>query len=249
MTMLIREFSDLHIEVDRGNGNDPWVPPVLETDKDTVLILAGDIDSKARITQYAESLADRFRYVLFVPGNHEYYGSYIDKDFSSDIDNVIWLNNTKIEIDDVIFFGATLWTDFNDGSYCSISEWHRYMSDAREIRGKGGKQKITPQDITKEHKYTIECIKEEITNKPADKKLCVITHHSPSFSNEEAKFIGGKGSGYFHSNLDYLVQEADKWIFGHTHYNIRRHGMHSNQRGYVGYEHTYGFDEEGFVKI
>jgi predicted phosphohydrolase len=246
--MLIRLFSDLHAEIDRADGNDIWIPPHLDTDKDTILILAGDIDSKGRIKKYAESLAERFRYVLYVAGNHEYYGTHIDKDMRSDIENVIFMENETIEIDDVIFFGATLWTDFNDLSYTSVSSWVNYMADSRAIRDLKTGKTVSAQTLAKRHSGTVARIKEEIANK-GDKKLFVITHHSPSFINESPLYVGNVSSAFFHSNLDELVCEVDRWVFGHTHHNVDHHGMKSNQRGYVNYESMTGFNEEGFVTI
>ena len=56
--------------------------------------------------------------VIYVPGNHEYYGNVIPK-LTVELKrvcqntNVVVLDNDTAEIGGVVFLGTTLWTDFN----------------------------------------------------------------------------------------------------------------------------------------
>lgn len=66
--MRIRLYSDLHLEFG------PFDPPSSE-DVD-VVILAGDIDVKGRGIPFAKRFPCP---VVYVPGNHEYYGCAIPR--------------------------------------------------------------------------------------------------------------------------------------------------------------------------
>ena len=80
-----------------------------------VVILAGDI---ARPERGAEFALGFDKPVLYVPGNHEFYGS----SFRATVaelkarcagSHVHVLDDDEIVIDGVRFLGSTLWTDFN----------------------------------------------------------------------------------------------------------------------------------------
>ena len=73
--MLVRVYSDIHNEIRRYYKLPQWFPPELDKDKDTVLILAGDIDHAKQLPKYLDELAKRFKAVVHVAGNHEFYNS------------------------------------------------------------------------------------------------------------------------------------------------------------------------------
>ena len=69
--MKISYASDLHLEHDHN---------FTINDTGDVLILAGDIlpivhVNKPKYAQFFENMASKFTNILYVPGNHEYYGS------------------------------------------------------------------------------------------------------------------------------------------------------------------------------
>jgi predicted phosphodiesterase len=68
--MRVFALSDIHIDYD---ANAKWVAGLSTTDyKNDVLILAGDVTDTLRLLEWCvSSLANRFRQVLFVPGNHD----------------------------------------------------------------------------------------------------------------------------------------------------------------------------------
>jgi predicted phosphodiesterase len=68
--MRIFALSDVHVDYD---ANAQWISGLSSVDYvDDVLILAGDVsDSLAQLDRTLETLARRFRQVLFVPGNHD----------------------------------------------------------------------------------------------------------------------------------------------------------------------------------
>lgn len=68
--MRVFALSDIHVDYDE---NMKWVRQLSRSDYvDDVLILAGDVSHRpALLAECLEALAQRFRKVLFVPGNHD----------------------------------------------------------------------------------------------------------------------------------------------------------------------------------
>ena len=72
MSVSYQISSDLHIE----NFEDDVDPLKLITPKADVLILAGDIGSLYKYEQlfrFINNLVNHFKFILYIPGNHEYY--------------------------------------------------------------------------------------------------------------------------------------------------------------------------------
>lgn len=260
--MKIRFFSDLHNEFAnaRVNTNDYHIKEHPE-DKDTVLCLLGDIGTKARAIDYANSFSDRFKAIILIAGNHDYYGTSIqslqDKWKAEAKINVYPLFSDIVVIDDIVFVGCTMWTNFNNEDSLVMFEAPRIMRpDYKKItyRHSNGKYSlITPEIILKEHTAFVSYLK-FILSEFKDKKIVVCTHHSPSYTNESKQFAGNMSSYYYHSNLNDIVCDVDAWLFGHTHYNVhsvvgeKSTVMSSNQRGYFdNYEH--GFDEFKYIEV
>lgn len=68
--MRVHAVSDLHVDYE---PNALWVEQLSRADyQDDVLILAGDVSDRIdRLQRTLESMASRFRQVVFVPGNHD----------------------------------------------------------------------------------------------------------------------------------------------------------------------------------
>lgn len=103
--MRIHLLSDLH------NEFDPFTPEPLDCD---VVILAGDIDLKARGVEWAKQSFSGP--VLYVPGNHEFYGGHLahtlEKLRAAQDDRVRVLDRDEVILAGVRFLGAIMWTDF-----------------------------------------------------------------------------------------------------------------------------------------
>ena len=108
--MRVQILSDLHIEYP---GN---TLPTVCPDAD-VVVFAGDL-APVRTNRIGEVMRTwRYPDLLYVPGNHEWYGSEID---SARLElarqcrdhGVELLDPGVVDVDDVRFVGATLWTDF-----------------------------------------------------------------------------------------------------------------------------------------
>lgn len=214
-----------------------WVPPELPTDKDTVLVLAGDLYNGLKSILIIKTFNDRFKAVIIVLGNHDYYNQnihklnqeYKDELIFQEMNNVHLLDSDEILIDDVLFVGSTLWTDMNKGDPYTAIVAPNYMqpdfglihegeltSDEYIIRKKKF-QVDTWLTLNKKHYQYITSI---VESNP-DKKVCVVTHHGCTFKGVDEKFEHGLvGNGFFFS--EYGMYMADHpnikaWIHGHTH--------------------------------
>ncbi|SFO95009.1 metallophosphoesterase family protein [Pseudomonas borbori] len=127
--MRIHLLSDLHLEFS------VYAPQVEDAD---VVILAGDIDVKARGVDWARQA---FRgHVLYVPGNHEFYGGHLIRTLlkmrSMADERVRVLDRDEVLVGDVRFLGCTMWTDYACTGNAHLAAWHARttMNDFRKIR-------------------------------------------------------------------------------------------------------------------
>lgn len=241
-SVRIALYSDLHLEM-LPSG---WEPPALDVD---VVMLAGDISSH---TQGIEWAAQTFRAtspkatVLYVAGNHEYYGAEFYgvgsemREIAAQF-GVTLLENDKIEIQGVRFLGTTLWSDFklygsDEWTARSLHVARDSLSDYTMIRKPGGL--MEPQDAVALHEKAAAWLADELA-KPFEGKTVVVTHFAPHRRCVAAKYDGDLLTPYFTVDMSPLMRrhKIDLWAFGHTHYNIDFVGDNgcrivSNQRGY-----------------
>src|SRR5687767_6390016 len=125
--MKLNVLSDLHLS--RGALRIP------ANDAD-VVVLAGDIARPREAIAWASGFAIP---VLYVPGNHEFYGGSITgtvaelKRLSAGT-RIRVLDNDEALIDGVRFLGTTLWTDFmlfgeGEKRQAATQEAQRFMRD------------------------------------------------------------------------------------------------------------------------
>ncbi len=253
--MKIAVFSDIHNEFLQ------WKPDIQSAD---VVVLAGDIHSKHHGINWAIEHFDVP--VIYVPGNHEYYGCEISSNNKkmksiAKNSNVHVLINDTVEIDGILFIGTTLWTDFllygkyNMSGCCYDAE--NYFSDYSKIRIKEHDRyrKIKPADTQALFAESLAFIEESLTNNHQS-KCVVVTHHAPSIKSISPKYNGGDMfSASFTSNLEDFIhgRNIDLWLHGHTHHNvdyiIGNTRIVSNQRGYPNEESNQFFDENIIINI
>ena len=129
--MKITVVSDLHLEC-----GDVTLPG------GDVLILSGDVCEARHVGKYsrffAEECSAKYRETVYVLGNHEFYGGNYQKTYAKVAlglpDNVTLLENQTHQIDDVVFVGATLWTDMNKRDEMTMHHVSRRMNDFRCVR-------------------------------------------------------------------------------------------------------------------
>jgi predicted phosphodiesterase len=223
--------SDLHLEF-KGQQE---LPPLPEYD---VAILAGDIGTGYSGFAWAINHFPIDKPLIYVPGNHEYYGGNYDeiqKGLSSlDWRNVHVLNPGTITINETTFIGATLWSKLKLDGYNEYphSAYERAISDFQVISSDQGK--FSAQKMLEVNSTETQFIENELEK---NGKKVVITHFLPSKECIAPFFEGDALNPYFVNEVDHLISKADLWIYGHTHSSMdKKHTsgtrMVCNPRGY-----------------
>lgn len=212
--MKIKLISDLHQEFYHDEElykNDSNVD---------VLVVAGDLAvGYAKVYRALERFADNYKDVIYVPGNHEYYGNTIEA-FDSKLKaaivepNIHFLNPGSVKIGEVTFIGATLWTNFG-GDLFAQQVSARSINDFISI-----KEFSTSKACNLYYKHCK--FIEEGLQKLEGKKI-VVTHFLPTKECIAPRFKGPDLiNKYFANSLENLIEEyqPEAWFFGHTHDQI-----------------------------
>jgi predicted phosphodiesterase len=258
--MEIRVLSDLHLEF--GEFDYEYLG-------EDVVVLAGDIHVKWNAKEFILSILENPVKVIYVPGNHEYYGGRMDKvdrkwlEWALGVENFHYLNKDFELIDDVLFIGATLWTNLKKG--CPMVENHLRYSDFNDLKrisveDNGSYHKLTPKIWRRKHweaQDFIECL---LTSwRLSSNSIVVVTHHLPSFQSVLPSYWQSVESSAlcyaYASELDEMILEHQPtlWIHGHTHhsldYYIDNTRVVCNPRGYIGHEVNPDFNHELIVEV
>ena len=248
--MRIHLLSDLHNEFGH-----PFAPEVMDAD---VTILAGDIDVKGRGVAWArQAFPGR---VLYVPGNHEFYGGHVQRTLGKmqgDADERVQvLDRTAVIIDGVRFLGAIGWTDLKATGNLPLAAWdaRQRMTDYKKIRHKPGFHKWSPEAARDEAILTFAWLREQL-EQPFAGKTVVITHHAPSPLSIQGHPETGThlDASYVNRWEEQLFGEGlDLWLHGHTHfpvdYELMGTRVVSNPKGYPD-EHLPGFNPRLIIDI
>ncbi len=254
-TMKIRLLSDLHHEWMRAA--DEKAQDYYEYRGEDVLVLAGDIASGS--TNVFDTMK-RFKKagfpkIVYVPGNHEYYGTDI-RTFDANIalkvsrdEDMHMLNPSWVEIGDTIFIGATLWTNFR-GNFHSQLAAKAMISDFRLIDNFR-----PPQAELKYYEhvtYIRNCLKTF-----RGRKIVVVTHFLPAVECISERFRAGDNllNHYFANDLGGEIAELENvtWLFGHTHdscdFMLGNTRMVCNPYGYHNKEVNREFDPFKAIEV
>ena len=243
---LFRVWSDLHLET----GS--WDPSWFENAAGQYLILAGDINEIVKTTKQEAALEffkrcdESFLKVFYVAGNHEMWGTYVEKwdtmqafFESKDLNNIVVLQKGKFELEDLTIFGATMWYDaahLNNGMPRAVlkqdSKDFQYIKTNRRGTWSG----VWPIDIVFWNYDHINWLKAEVS--ACTTKKLVVTHHAPTpfskdpgFDNDHKEYV---------NDLDLTEIPADFWVHGHVHYShyyiVDDVTVVSNPRGYEMYD-------------
>jgi predicted phosphodiesterase len=234
--MKIGVISDLHL----SRGVQP--APVNGC---TVYALAGDIGRPAEAIAWAQDLG---KPVLYVPGNHEFYG----RSLASTTDelrqlaqgtDVHLLDNEEFRVAGVRFLGSTLWTDFlldgdGQGRRTAVREAIDKVHDFRRIFVDHDRREVfTPEHSERLFRLNAAWLQQRLQRSWPGPTV-VITHHAPSAASIDPRFAGSPLNACFTSHLDHLLGPGvDLWIHGHMHhsldYSVRGTRVVCNPRGYV----------------
>lgn len=205
--MKILLASDLHFEFHKDAG----VSFVKSCPDADVLVLAGDIATRSFLDIALNAFATRYQDVVYVPGNHEFWGGTYNSLFDIRAKlarNVHWLYRDVKVIQGQRFVGSTLW--FSIPEHGHFGSW-RSWADFQRIRG------TNPAMMEEEHRKDVAFFKENL--RPGD---IAVSHHLPSSQFISPRFRGDWMNGYFASDTipwDVLTTPA-VWCFGHTHDSV-----------------------------
>lgn len=242
------------------------IPP-LESDTNTVLLLAGDIcenwRAHTRYRGFFDHVSAQFALVVWIPGNHEYYGHKLsvvhDKRVTDNMveaySNVIYGNRCSTDLSafgaDVHLLGATLWTNMNGGHPLTTFDAGLKMNDYRKITHADTQRDIyrnlRVEDTIAEYHLTKDWMHEEqakIYARRPNAKIVVMTHHAPSFMSIHQRYLerndplNGAYASEFPIELSFS-KAPFAWIHGHLHdtvnYTLGETAVISNPYGYVGH--------------
>lgn len=190
----IQIISDIHTEF--GMSLETFSTFFTHTD---ITILAGDIvDNAGDLAKYLQVVKEYSTYIIFVPGNHEFYNSSEDDDYERVCKeaDVFYLQKGSISMCGINFCGATLWSDVTDFAIDQMNDPH----DGEWIRNA--------------HRDHLSWLENNI-----QRGDIVITHHLPSLKLIHEKYKGDTCTSGFATNLDHLIEKCapSHWICGHTH--------------------------------
>jgi predicted phosphodiesterase len=248
--MRLHILSDLHLEFA------PFAPPLVEAD---AVVLAGDIHIGRNGLKWA---LDTFpnRPVIYVLGNHEFYGQKLQKLIAelramASGTNIHLLENQSCTIGDVAFLGATLWTDFALNGNPVVSEVvaQTGINDYRRIRTLPRYSRLRPADTRHLHMESRRWLEDQVLGLKG-RKVVVVTHHAPSPASIPSALAGDPFNPAFASDLGRFVVESEArlWVHGHMHsccdYMLGKTRVLANPRGYPA-EPKIGFNPALVAKV
>ena len=253
-SVRLHVLSDLHLE------RRPLSPGDISVDADAV-VLAGDVGGGTRGIEWASALA-RERPVVYVAGNHEFYGHAIpglieEMRGAAAGSSIRVLENDEVILDGVRFLGCTLWSDFDfDGPERreeSMKLCERFVNDYRHITFGSARRPLTARDTRSLHLSSRRWLEERLAQSH-DGPTVVVTHHAPLIAARPSQPVMRALAGAFASDVTDLMggDRAALWIFGHTHrvadVEVRGTRIVSNPYGYPEQE-VVGFDPACVIEL
>ena len=185
-----------------------------------LLICAGDVAERDAGHNWLNLQAEHSP-VVFVAGNHEYYGTdikWVDTYYSMDKHDLFTLQMGVYEQDGIRIAGCTLWTDMKDQDTWERKQIERRMTDfsgAITMRGTRFSADISAA-VNMQHRNWL------LQQKDID---IVVTHHAPSWQSitpyweEHGKMLNPAFAG---ASDDIITALKPKfWIHGHMHSFMR----------------------------
>lgn len=239
MQMKIQLVSDLHLE-----HWHPWHLRILTkiSPGSDVLVVAGDLIAMASFTdpeldEVWRILSEKADHVLYVPGNHEYYGSdarraddRIASMLSRSPSNVHLLSPSSTFLHlDRRFVGCSLWFP----SRQQDALYQRQLNDFNVIRG------FVPWVYETNQRHV------DFLTSTVQPQDIVVTHHLPSQLSVDRQYKSSPLNGFFVCPMDELIlsKRPALWLHGHTHvsadYVLGETRIVCNPMGYPGEASTF----------
>ena len=239
--MRILVASDLHFEFHRDGGRS-LLASLVDAD---VLVCAGDLGNSNTVEAALHLVARRYEHVIFVCGNHEFYGGTIPEvrdrisRLAHGLPGLHYLDDATCDVGGVRFVGATMWTREVRG----IRRLHRAINDFSLIAG-------ADPEIYDENRRSVAFLADQVREGDV-----VVTHHLPSEKSVHSRFVGSPLNVFFICDVEALILDRRPrlWVHGHTHSSVDlRVGetrIVCNPFGYVGHETNHAFREDLVIDL
>jgi predicted phosphodiesterase len=209
--MKIRLLSDLHYEFHADGGRQ--FTSRLDPEGCDLVVLAGDVCNAEGIEDALGMLAERFapRPVVYVPGNHEFYGQSRRPSVLAKIrravgahPNLHWLQRQTFEHMGVRLVGCSLWFSKSDADRGPMNDF-RCIPDFE-------------QWVYAESDADAEFLLREV--RPGD---VVVTHYLPCAEVVAPRWCGSPLNAFFMREMRSVIlgKQPALWLFGHTHDSVR----------------------------
>lgn len=225
--MRIQYFSDIHLEfgaMERPNA-----------DAD-IVVAAGDIGLG---TQGLEWLKTFGKPVVYVAGNHEFYGQEYHATIEAlhrgtENSKVHYLECESLVIGETRFLGCSLWTELGGEENDRLEDLQRQINDFRRIRFHG--EALTFAQYSQLHRKSRRWLISQL-DQPFDGRTVVVTHHAPTPWSWHESPTSIKRFAYCNDLKEFFHNyEIAAWFHGHTHvisdYRCAGARVLCNPRGY-----------------
>lgn len=208
--MKLQMMSDLHLEM-HADGGAELIRELDPTGVD-VLVLAGDITT-ARYYENLErpfkALAQKYRHILYIPGNHEYYKSSPSQvtrnlvKLTKALPEVVIPQNGAVEIEGQRFVAGTMWFRLDP----TAEPGKRVMHDFSLI------QDFEPWVYEQNAAF------QQVVATRLKASDVVVSHHLPAPASIPERFARSAMNAFFVCDMTSYISERQPklWIHGHSH--------------------------------
>lgn len=212
---------------------------------------------------FLKRVSNEFPQVIYIAGNHEFYhGKWhasLDhiREECEKFSNIHFLEDQSITINNVVFMGATLWTNCNKNDPLTLNAIQNAMNDFHLIRDDHkGFTKLRPAIASLRHQKSLEFFKKTLEENK-EKTCVVVSHHAPSFLSVHERYAKEYlTNGAYASDLSEFILDHPQiklWVHGHMHnvsdYMIGETRIVCNPRGYEGYEPDSYWNKEIILEV
>jgi len=210
--MKLDIISDIHLTHFRKDHGTEFITEMVPETGAQILIVAGDVAeyhwwqmSKDRLQMLCLNYED----VVFVAGNHEYYGTSLEegdarfRELEAQISNFHFLEKEIREINGVKIAGCSLWFKQNERGWI----YEKWMNDFKQIHD------------FKPDVYIRNMESRDFLRNMGEGIDVVITHHMPSQLSVHARYKNDALNQFFLCEMDDVILDLRPkfWVHGHTH--------------------------------
>lgn len=230
-----RVASDLHLDLrpDAGAVADALAANDPRAD---CLVLAGDVAEAhwPGLRPFLARMQAAYAHLVYVPGNHEYYGGVVGATEAHLRRMPGYLNCRARDVGGVRVLGCTLWAAPPPSS--RLIRFGDFMRIRTHDGHAGRTTGWTRRDMCAAHAFHAAWLEKQLAAGPA----LVVTHHAPvPGESSPERYRGSPDEAFFASDVgDALGPRTLGWVFGHTHHaaTFARGGCAywTNALGYAG---------------